>query len=1279
MKRIVFAFLILTVFAVPCFATLTNSLSGDRQTAYWFTRNNKDNFMKWVDEVEGIVNPTAGTATASKALVLNSSGRIDTLSLTTSLRILESGGSAAKYTIFQGGDQAIDLTYTLPTAYPTSGYVLSSTDAGVLSWIATAAGVTNLDTAYNGGSSITADAGAVTITNTDADTAFVLALTPTPGSAAALGGMSIVVGANSTEDAIDITQSGSGKLIDAESFEVDSHGDVNAVGGTFSANLGVTGAVTVGTTLGVTGDFTETANATFNGNTDIGNATTDTLTIVASIDAAVYLDDASGASPSFVFVDGSDETATFSKIDNSYLTLNTLAADGLQVLTGNLKVGAGTPTNTPDGTDLYVTDGFEVDGTVLLDGAVTFNGALTMNADVTLNDQLAVNLNANDEEITVTGTATNVTAVNLMTMIMAAQDGNRYILSLQQTPDADAQNHFLVCEDNAGGTDLLKVDAGGETTWTLDPTADVIISAVAHTAVTGALDIDFDGNANGSEAVNIKAVYNTGGGASETLSAVVVDLDDDAGAADTLYGIRIGASDTDGSATIVGLDLANTLDDGIVATVGAAGQALVVDAATTANTGAAGVIDIDWGSNTASTEAVNIKATHLTGGTGQTISALEIELDADSGNASDTLNGIYINASDVTATGFIDAIHIGGGGTTAMRAALQADFGYVRIGTGSTPDVTPGDDDLFVEGTAEIDGATRIDGLLTTNLGITSIGAIVNLNTNSAFGVNICTGSSNGAIALGGNGGTVAVDSSDWNINTTGDMTNIGAITMNGLLTDSAGATITGAVINLNDESSFDVNLCTGTSTGTVTIGGNGGLVVIDSSDWNIDSTGIMTGIGAITSNGLITGSGGATLTGTISINDSPDPITLTTSIGGGTNTGAVNIGTGASVQSISIGNGGAAKTVALGSSNGTSTTTILSGSSAVNINASNNQPTNINSGSSSGTVTVGNALATITALGTTTINSGAGTCTTGIGIGATTGTVTIGGGSNAVAINPTTLAINTNDWDIDATGIMTGIGAITADGLFTGTLGTTITGAVINLNASSDFATNINSGTSSGTVTIGSSVAQTIAIGTGSAVKTVSLGSTTGASATTINAGSGNFAISASGGTAAITSSDWAISTTGVITKAASLGFDNSSTLQTVTVSLSASDVNALFSSPKQLVAATGDKNFIELVGATLVLDFGSAFTDVGNNLTIKYTNGSGAAASGAISGTGLLDAGADTMAKLLPVAIGATAAASLNNQPLVLSLATSDPTGPAGTSTMKVIVSYYVHPSGL
>ena len=130
------------------------------------------------------------------------------------------------------------------------------------------------------------------------------------------------------------------------------------------------------------------------------------------------------------------------------------------------------------------------------------------------------------------------------------------------------------------------------------------------------------------------------------------------------------------------------------------------------------------------------------------------------------------------------------------------------------------------------------------------------------------------------------------------------------------------------------------------------------------------------------------------------------------------------------------------------------SGSGGVNVNASNNQPTNINSGTSTGKVTVGGTGVIAIAIG----DGGTGAKTITIGDGASTGTTTILSGSG-------NLTINTN-----AAGATTGIGI----------------------------------GTTTGTVTIGGAGIQSIAIGNGAAAKTVTVGSTDTTSTTTINGGSG-------------------------------------------------------------------------------------------------------------------------------------------------------------------------------
>jgi hypothetical protein len=113
------------------------------------------------------------------------------------------------------------------------------------------------------------------------------------------------------------------------------------------------------------------------------------------------------------------------------------------------------------------------------------------------------------------------------------------------------------------------------------------------------------------------------------------------------------------------------------------------------------------------------------------------------------------------------------------------------------------------------------------------------------------------AYVIGDGSGTVAINSSDWDVGATGNMTGIGTITNNGLITATAGATITGAAVNLNASSNFAVNVGTGSTNAAVTIGGGSNTVAVNSSDWDISATGDMTGIGAITSDGVVTMNGG--------------------------------------------------------------------------------------------------------------------------------------------------------------------------------------------------------------------------------------------------------------------------------------------------------------------------------------------------------------------------------------------------------------------------------------
>lgn len=343
-----------------------------------------------------------------------------------------------------------------------------------------------------------------------------------------------------------------------------------------------------------------------------------------------------------------------------------------------------------------------------------------------------------------------------------------------------------------------------------------------------------------------------------------------------------------------------------------------------------------------------------------------------------------------------------------------------------------------------LDGA----GNGTITLGATSTGNIINVRDTSFTGAL----TANGAVTLG--------DASGDNITVTGTV--VSDVTMDDGTTDSPTLTLQdqtneSVAIVKKDNGDTEVTIPADTDfeivTGNLAVGnGSPGTAAMDGEDLYVQGDSEFDG--AVQFDGLPTGAAGLTITGAaVNLNVSSN---FAANVATGTSTGTVTIG-GAAAQIINIGDGAAAKTVTLGSSNSTSTTTLLSGSGALNLNASNNQPTNIGTGTTTGTVTIG----------------GAGTQTINIGDGAAIKTVTLGSNNSS-----------------SSTDILSGTGNLTInDGAGAAT-------------------TSIGTGATTGTITIGGSSAQTLAIGNGAAAMAVTLGSTNSTSATTINAGSGNIVI---------------------------------------------------------------------------------------------------------------------------------------------------------------------------
>jgi len=287
-----------------------------------------------------------------------------------------------------------------------------------------------------------------------------------------------------------------------------------------------------------------------------------------------------------------------------------------------------------------------------------------------------------------------------------------------------------------------------------------------------------------------------------------------------------------------------------------------------------------------------------------------------------------------------------------------------------------------------------------------------------------------GAVTLGDGGDAISVNSSDWDITSAGAMTGITGITNDGVYTQSGTSanTFTGASTfsnTLTANGTLDGN-------GVFTLGDNGDTGAIDTNDWDITTTGAMSGITGITNNGAYTQSGtnANTFTGAVTASNAAGVTTPKLSLLANvelTSTTAANYG-GVYISSHVYLKPGAKY---YGDGSG------LTGISGVSP---------VGSALTSANVWVGNAsnvAAAVAMSGEGSLsNTGAFTLSKAIAPTWTaahifSGAVTLGDGGDAISVN-------SSDWDITSAGAMTGITGITNDGVYTqsGTSANTFTGA---------------------------------------------------------------------------------------------------------------------------------------------------------------------------------------------------------------------------------------------
>ena len=385
-------------------------------------------------------------------------------------------------------------------------------------------------------------------------------------------------------------------------------------------------------------------------------------------------------------------------------------------------------------------------------------------------------------------------------------------------------------------------------------------------------------------------------------------------------------------------------------------------------------------------------------------------------------------------------------GNTLTKATLTGTSNQVNVtnGNGSITLSTPQD---INTGSSPTFAGMTVSGL-TANSGVYTDGTSTLTSTPPTTGI----------LGYWSRLGTILspTTAGDWvttsgNISTTGT----GTITSAGLLTGQAGATITGAttisggVVDINNSSDNATNINTGTSTGGVTIGNSANTITLPA----FTTAGLVhNNITGVLSTGLLVN--GDITAGTID---------LTTKV---TNVLPVlNGGTGQSSYlngELLIGNT-TGNTLTKGTMTGTANqVTVTNGNGSITLST----PQDIATTSSP----------TFAGLTVSGLTPSAGVYTDGSSklTSAPPSTGILGYWSRTgIILSPT----NSGD-EVTTSGNIytTGTGAITSAGLLTGSSGaaitgsTTISGGAVDINASSNNATNINTGTSTGGVTIGNS-----------------------------------------------------------------------------------------------------------------------------------------------------------------------------------------------------------------
>jgi hypothetical protein len=127
------------------------------------------------------------------------------------------------------------------------------------------------------------------------------------------------------------------------------------------------------------------------------------------------------------------------------------------------------------------------------------------------------------------------------------------------------------------------------------------------------------------------------------------------------------------------------------------------------------------------------------------------------------------------------------------------------------------------------------------------------------------------------------------------------------------------------------------------------------------------------------------------------------------------------------------------------------------------------------------------------------------------------------------------------------------------------------------------------------------------------------------------------------------------------------------VEVAITSAQILTMRATPVALVPAPGAGKVLQFLGATVIYDYATAYTESAANLVIE--NNTGTDMSEILEATGFMDATADAMRHMVPAILGPV---MLANEGLYLKNNGAGEYG-SGTSVLRVKVLYAVHTTGL